>query len=57
MALCFNCFLQDLTVEEKAEDAKGHASASTETSGCKDEITFNPNVFTGFKLAGSPEVF
>lgn len=44
-------------MEEKAEDAKGHASASTETSGCKDEITFNPNVFTGFKLAGSPEVF
>ncbi|RHN55691.1 putative CLU domain-containing protein [Medicago truncatula] len=36
-----NAFCQDLTKEE--------------ASGCKEDIVFNPNVFTEFKLAGSPE--
>lgn len=47
------CFLQ----EEKTEDVKEHASASSEVSVSKEDIVFNPNVFTEFKLAGSPEVF
>lgn len=46
-------------MEEKTVDVKELASASTSTeaSGCKEDIAFNPNVFTEFKLAGSPEVF
>lgn len=44
-------------MEEKTVDVKELASASTEASGCKEDIAFNPNVFTEFKLAGSPEVF
>jgi hypothetical protein len=50
-------FLQDLAKEEKTEDVKELASAANEASGCKEDIVFNPNVFTEFKLAGSPEVF
>ncbi|RHN66156.1 putative clustered mitochondria protein [Medicago truncatula] len=45
----------DLTKEEKTEDVKEQASASNEASCCKEDIVFNPNVFTEFKLAGSPE--
>ena len=53
----FTCFLQDSTKEEKAEDVKELASVIAKASdGCED-IVFNPNVFTEFKLAGSPEVF
>jgi protein TIF31 len=50
-------FLQDLAKEEKTEDVKELASAANEASGCKEDIVFNPNVFTEFKLAGSPEVY
>lgn len=45
----------DLTKEEKTEDVKEQASASIEASVSKEDIVFNPNVFTEFKLAGSPE--
>ncbi|KAJ1404610.1 CLU domain [Sesbania bispinosa] len=45
----------DITKEEKTEDVKELTSSSTEASGCKEDIVFNPNVFTEFKLAGSPE--
>ncbi|XP_061337567.1 clustered mitochondria protein-like [Gastrolobium bilobum] len=45
----------DLTKEKKTEDAKELSSASAEGSDHYDEIVFNPNVFTEFKLAGSPE--
>ncbi|CAI8596196.1 unnamed protein product [Vicia faba] len=41
--------------EEKTEDVKEHASAPSEVSVSKEDIVFNPNVFTEFKLAGSPE--
>ncbi|KAL5160053.1 Clustered mitochondria protein [Glycine soja] len=45
----------DSTKEEKAEDVKELASVIAKASdGCED-IVFNPNVFTEFKLAGSPE--
>ena len=55
--LCaFACFLQDLTNEEKTENGEELSSASAEGSNHYDEIVFNPNVFTEFKLAGSPEV-
>jgi hypothetical protein len=50
-------FLQDLAKEEKTEDVKELASAANDASGCKEDIVFNPNVFTEFKLAGSPEVY
>lgn len=43
-------FLQDITKEGRHEDAS--SPAQTESS---DEILFNPNVFTEFKLAGSQE--
>ncbi|KAJ1440425.1 CLU domain [Sesbania bispinosa] len=45
----------DITEEEKTEDVKELTSSSTKASGCKEDIIFNPNVFTEFKLAGSPE--
>lgn len=57
MVICFNCFLQDLAKEENTDDVNEPASASSEASVRYDEIVFNPNVFTEFKLAGSPEVF
>ncbi|XP_045803589.1 clustered mitochondria protein-like isoform X2 [Trifolium pratense] len=44
----------DLAKEEKTEDVKELASAANEAT-CKEDIVFNPNVFTEFKLAGSPE--
>nr|XP_007149054.1 hypothetical protein PHAVU_005G037000g [Phaseolus vulgaris]ESW21048.1 hypothetical protein PHAVU_005G037000g [Phaseolus vulgaris] len=45
----------DSTKEEKTEDVKEFASVTAKASdGCED-IVFNPNVFTEFKLAGSPE--
>ncbi|RDX61659.1 Clustered mitochondria protein, partial [Mucuna pruriens] len=43
------------TKEEKTEDFKELASVTAKASdGCED-IVFNPNVFTEFKLAGSAE--
>ncbi|RDX77533.1 Clustered mitochondria protein, partial [Mucuna pruriens] len=54
--LCtFDTFLQDLMKEKKNEDAKELLSLSGESYDHHDEIVFNPNVFTEFKLAGSPE--
>ncbi|KAF7824516.1 clustered mitochondria protein [Senna tora] len=52
---CFDCFLQDVSKEEKIEDDKELTSASAEVSDCYEEIVFNPNAFTEFKLAGSQE--
>ncbi|XP_074294610.1 clustered mitochondria protein-like isoform X2 [Silene latifolia] len=43
---------QDISEEEGKATAKDSLSTTTETS---DVISFNPNVFTEFKLAGSPE--
>ncbi|KAK7405463.1 hypothetical protein VNO78_06781 [Psophocarpus tetragonolobus] len=45
----------DLMKKKKNEDAKELFSASAENYDHEDEIVFNPNVFTDFKLAGSPE--
>ncbi|KAE9584894.1 putative clustered mitochondria protein [Lupinus albus] len=45
----------DVANEEKTEDVKELASAASEVSDRSEEIVFNPNVFTEFKLAGSPE--
>ncbi|KAL2326480.1 hypothetical protein Fmac_025538 [Flemingia macrophylla] len=50
-----NVFCQNFMKEKKSKDAKEHFSASPESSDHLDEIVFNPNVFTEFKLAGSPE--
>ena len=55
--LYFKCFLQDLAKEEKTDDAKKLASTTAKGSDHQEEIVFNPNVFTEFKLAGSQEVF
>ncbi|KAK4285521.1 hypothetical protein QN277_002210 [Acacia crassicarpa] len=46
---------QDLSKEEMSEEVKEHTSASAEGSDSYEEIVFNPNVFTDFKLAGNPE--
>lgn len=50
------CFSQDLTIEGKIEAAPDSASAHAESTESCEEMFFNPNVFTEFKLAGSPEV-
>ncbi|MED6210895.1 hypothetical protein PIB30_068406, partial [Stylosanthes scabra] len=44
-----------LSKEEKTGDANELVSASDEASDCREEIVFNPNVFTEFKLAGTTE--
>ncbi|KAK7317301.1 hypothetical protein RJT34_01403 [Clitoria ternatea] len=41
--------------EKKTEDVREHLFASAANTDLYDEIVFNPNVFTEFKLAGSPE--
>ncbi|KAI4333165.1 hypothetical protein L6164_018005 [Bauhinia variegata] len=46
--------MQDLTKEDETGDVKELAS-SAESSDHREEIVFNPNVFTEFKLAGSQE--
>ncbi|XP_054814407.1 clustered mitochondria protein isoform X2 [Prosopis cineraria] len=46
---------QDLSKEEKSEEVEELIPASAEVSDSYEEIVFNPNVFTEFKLAGSPE--
>ncbi|CAL0310303.1 unnamed protein product [Lupinus luteus] len=45
----------DLANKEKTDDAKELAAAAAEASDRYEEIVFNPNVFTEFKLAGSAE--
>ena len=55
--MSFTCFFAGCNKEEKTENVKVLAFVTTKASdGCED-IVFNPNVFTEFKLAGSPEVF
>ncbi|KAM1158105.1 hypothetical protein FF1_028638 [Malus domestica] len=48
---------QDITEEGKAADAQESASPPTHTDSSDpcEEILFNPNVFTEFKLAGNEE--
>lgn len=48
---------QNTTDEDRPDIKKEEASASNEASGCKEDIVFNPNVLTEFKLAGCPELF
>nr|KYP49168.1 Protein KIAA0664 isogeny family [Cajanus cajan] len=45
----------DSTKEEKTEDVKELASLTAKAFDGGEDIVFNPNVFTEFKLAGSPE--
>ncbi|KAL2330845.1 hypothetical protein Fmac_018426 [Flemingia macrophylla] len=45
----------DSTKKEKTEDVIELASGTAKASGGCEDIVFNPNVFTDFKLAGSPE--
>ncbi|XP_019425362.1 PREDICTED: clustered mitochondria protein-like isoform X3 [Lupinus angustifolius] len=45
----------DWANKEKVDDVKELAAAAAEASDHYEEIVFNPNVFTEFKLAGSPE--
>lgn len=52
----FLCSLQAITEIEKTMDAPESASPPAESSESCEEILFNPNVFTEFKLAGSAEV-
>lgn len=52
----FLCSLQDITEIEKTMDAPESAFPPAESSESCEEILFNPNVFTEFKLAGSAEV-
>lgn len=47
---------QDTTKEEKIEAVQECASTPIESSESCEEIQFNPNVLTEFKLAGSQEV-
>lgn len=53
----FYCSSQDITEKGKATDAQEGASPPTDSSESCEDILFNPNVFTEFKLAGSEEVF
>lgn len=46
---------QNITSEEKNESAQDCSSVPTEGNALCEEILFNPNVFTEFKLAGSEE--
>ncbi|XP_027340006.1 clustered mitochondria protein isoform X2 [Abrus precatorius] len=46
---------QDSTQEKKTENVKELVSAAAEVSDHSEDIVFNPNVFTEFKLAGSSE--
>ncbi|XP_017424913.2 clustered mitochondria protein isoform X1 [Vigna angularis] len=45
----------DSTDGKKTEDVKEFASVTAKASDGSEDIVFNPNVFTEFKLAGSPE--
>ncbi|KAK7401524.1 hypothetical protein VNO78_13070 [Psophocarpus tetragonolobus] len=45
----------DAAKEEKTEDVKKIASVTAKASDGSEDIVFNPNVFTEFKLAGSAE--
>lgn len=47
---------QDTTKVEKIEAAQECASTPIESSESCEEIQFNPNVLTEFKLAGNQEV-
>lgn len=50
------CSLQDIIEKEKISNAEEIVSPPAEISEPREEILFNPNVFTEFKLAGSAEV-
>ena len=54
--MCLDYLQQDVSKEEVSEEVKEHTSASAEGSDSYEEIVFNPNVLTDFKLAGNPEV-
>ena len=53
---CLDYLQQDSSKEEMTEEVKELPSSSAEGSDSYEEIVFNPNVFTDFKLAGNPEV-
>lgn len=46
---------QEIIQEKKVETVDEHASGPSVSSESYDEILFNPNVLTDFKLDGSPE--
>ncbi|KAJ6716242.1 CLUSTERED MITOCHONDRIA PROTEIN-like protein [Salix koriyanagi] len=46
---------QDIAKEGKADTVEESAAAPARTSESCEEILFNPNVFTEFKLSGDPE--
>lgn len=48
-----------VVVQQESEDKTVVGESSSKTAGVADkseDIQFNPNVFTEFKLAGTPEV-
>lgn len=47
---------QAASVEEHDKSDESPASTPAESNDSTAEILFNPNVFTEYKLAGSPEV-
>lgn len=55
VAICI-ALIQEITKKENTEDVQKCTSAPAESSELQEEILFNPNVFTEFKLAGNPKV-
>jgi protein TIF31 len=47
---------QEIAKEGKADTVEESAPALAGSSESCEEILFNPNVFTEFKLSGDPEV-
>ena len=47
---------QEIAKEGKADTVEESAPALAGSSESSEEILFNPNVFTEFKLSGDPEV-
>ena len=54
--ICYCWISQDVSKEGKHEAAQECCPASIGDGDRCDEISFNPNAFTEFKLAGSQEV-
>jgi uncharacterized Fe-S cluster-containing radical SAM superfamily protein len=48
--------LQEIAKEGKADTVEESAPPPAGSSESLEEILFNPNVFTEFKLSGNPEV-
>lgn len=54
--ISFRCFAQDVPEVGEKESAEGCSCPHAVIGENCEEILFNPNVFTEFKLAGNQEV-